>query len=60
VIATGQAILGACWHILFTRTQFAELGPDYYIRRHSPEAEASRLLRRLEALGRSVTIALEA
>ncbi|HML00737.1 MAG TPA: IS110 family transposase [Acidimicrobiales bacterium] len=56
VVATGHAILVASWHILSSRTPFAELGPDYYNRRHSPEAETRRLLRRLEALGHQVSI----
>jgi hypothetical protein len=42
--------------MLSGRVPFAELGPDYYTRRHSPEAETRRLVRRLESLGHTVRI----
>ena len=55
-IATAHVILVAAWHMLNDRVPFVELGPDYYTRHHSPEAETRRLLRRLEALGHHVQI----
>jgi len=55
-IATAHVILVAAWHMLNDRVPFVELGPDYYTRHHSPEAETRRLLRRLEALGHHVRI----
>ena len=55
-VATGHATLVACWHMLSARVPFAELGPDYYTQRRSPEAETRRLLRRLETLGHHVSV----
>jgi transposase len=55
-IATAHVILVSAWHMLSGRVPFAELGPDYYTRRHSPEAETRRLVRRLESLGHTVRI----
>jgi hypothetical protein len=55
-IATAHVILVTAWHLLSQRIPFAELGPDYHARRHSPEAETRRLLRRLESLGHTVHI----
>jgi hypothetical protein len=40
--------------MLTNRVPFAELGPDHYQRHRDPEAEAKRLMRRLEALGHKV------
>jgi transposase len=53
-IATGHAILIAAWHILTRREPFQNLGADYH--RPNPEAEARRLLKRLETLGVHVTV----
>jgi transposase len=56
VIATAHSILVASWHMLSKREPFNELGHDYYSLRHSPQTEAQRLLKRLAALGVSVTV----
>lgn len=55
-IATAHVILVSAWHMLSQRVPFEELGPDYYTRRRSPEAETRRLVRRLESLGHTVRI----
>jgi len=55
-IATGHAILIACWHMLSKREPFNELGGDYYTSRHNPAAETRRLIRRLEALSHHVQV----
>lgn len=55
-IATAHVTLVAAWHMLSDRVAFAELGADYYQRRRDPDAEAKRLVRRLEALGHNVVL----
>lgn len=55
-VATGHSILIAAWHILSRREAFQNLGVDYYSSRTNPEAEARRLLKRLQALGLQVTV----
>jgi transposase len=55
-VATAHVILVATWHMLTNQVPFAELGPDYYQRHRDPEAEAKRLMRRLEALGHKVVL----
>lgn len=55
-VAVAHSILIICWHLLSDRKPFEDLGADYHQRRRNPEAEARRLLRRLEALGHRVTV----
>jgi len=41
---------------MFERDQpYADLGADYFLRRHNPERQAGRLIRQLKALGYEVT-----
>jgi hypothetical protein len=44
------------WHILATGRPYDDLGQDYFDRRADPEREARRLIARLEALGKHVTL----
>ena len=44
------------WHILATGRPYDDLGHDYFDRRPDPEREARRLIARLEALGKHVTV----
>jgi transposase len=53
-VATGHSILVAAWHMLSRREPFENLGADYY--RASPASEARRLVKRLQALGLTVTV----
>ena len=55
-VAVAHSILVICWHLLGERTPFEDLGADYARRRHDPDAEARRLVQRLQALGHRVTV----
>ena len=55
-VAVAHSILVICWHLLSEHRPFEDLGADYHRRRHDPEAEARRLVQRLEALGHRVTV----
>ena len=54
VIAVGHSILTAAWHMLQTGELCNDLGGDYFTRQN-PDRLTKRLVRRLEALGHSVT-----
>jgi transposase len=54
--ATRHSILIAADHILERQQPYADLGADYFQRRHDPEREAKRLIRQLERLGHRVTL----
>jgi transposase len=54
--ATRHAILLAAHTILDRNIAYAELGPDYFHRRHDPEQQTRRLVRQLERLGHTVTL----
>ena len=56
IIVVAHAILVITWHVLATGTTYAELGADYFTRRTDPEREAQRLIAKLEALGKHVTV----
>jgi transposase len=51
-----HAILVIIWHVLATGKPYHELGADYFTRRLDPEREAQRLIARLQALGKRVTL----
>jgi transposase len=55
-IATGHAILVACWYVLTHGVHYQDLGTGHLASRLSPEVEAQRLVRRLEAIGHRVTL----
>lgn len=55
-IAVAHSILVAAYHILERGTPYEDLGADWFIRRHSPERHARRLVHQLEALGFDVHI----
>jgi len=48
-------MLCACWHMLSTGELYRDLGGDYFLSR-DPERQTRRLVRRLEALGHTVTL----
>jgi transposase len=54
--ATRHDILIAYWHIVADQVDYRELGHDWALRRHSPEHQARRLVRQLQALGMEVTL----
>jgi len=56
-VAVGASILQAAWHILSTNTDYADLGPDYYLSRtRDPHRKINRLTYELQALGYKVTL----
>jgi transposase len=54
-IAVAHSILLSAWHMLSTGQTYDDLGADHLARRDN-QAETRRLLKRLEALGHTVTI----
>jgi transposase len=54
--ATRHAILLAAHTILDRNVPYADLGPDYFHRRHNPEQQARRLVHQLERLGHTVSL----
>jgi transposase len=55
-VAVAHSLLDLVWHLLSTGEKFADLGADYFQKRHDPEREARRLVRQLERLGHRVTL----
>jgi transposase len=55
--ATRHDLLIAYWHVVHDQVDYAELGADWAVRRHSPEHQIRRLVRQLEHLGQQVTLA---
>ena len=56
VFALGHTILVIVWHLLQRRTDYEELGADYFAQRHETDAYRQRLVRQLEKLGHRVTL----
>jgi transposase len=56
IITVAHAVLVIIWHVLATGRGYDDLGADYFDRRADPERETARLIARLEALGRKVTV----
>ena len=56
IVAIAHTLIVIIWHMLTTGAPYADLGPDFYARRIDPDQEARRLISRLEALGRKVTL----
>lgn len=55
-IAVAHSILVAAFYILERGTPYEDLGPDWFVRRRSPERHARTLVHQLEALGFDVAI----
>lgn len=55
-IAVAHSILVAVYYILERGTPYEDLGADWFIRRHSPERHARKLVHQIEALGFDVQI----
>jgi transposase len=53
--AVGHSILVAAWHMLSTKSDWSDLGADYFERRDDPTRRAARKLNELRALGWTVT-----
>lgn len=56
IFTVAHAILVIIWNVLATGNPYQDLGPGYFDRRADPEREARRLIARLEALGKHVTL----
>lgn len=56
IFTVAHAILVIIWHVLATGKPYDDLGSGYFDRRADPEREAQRLIARLEALGKHVTV----
>jgi transposase len=56
IVTIAHAVLVIIWHIPATGRPYDDLGQDYFNRRPDPEPEARRLIARLEALGKHVTV----
>jgi transposase len=56
IFTVAHAILVISWNILATGKPYDDLGSGYFDRRADPEREAQRLIARLEALGKHVTV----
>jgi hypothetical protein len=56
IFAVAHAIVVIIWNILATGHSYDDLGAGYFDRRTDPEHEACRLIARLEALGKHVTV----
>jgi len=55
-VAVAHSILVAAFHILDKLVPYQDLGDDWFIRRHSPEQHARRLVRQLAQLGYQVDL----
>ena len=55
-VAVGHSILVIAYHLMDRDQDYADLGADYFLRRHDPERHASKLVRQLKALGYEVNI----
>ncbi len=55
--AVGHAILVIAWHLLHDQRDYEELGADYLDRRQDAQTRTRYLVRQLESLGHTVTIA---
>jgi transposase len=53
--AVEHSLLVAVFYMLERDQPYADLGADYFLRRHNPERQANRLIRQLKALGYEVT-----
>src|ERR1039457_5519999 len=56
IVAIAHTLTVIIWHMLTTGAPYADLGPDFYARPVDPDQEARRLISRLEAPGRKVTL----
>ena len=56
IFTVAHAILVIIWNVLATGKPYDDLGADYFSRKADPEREAARLIARLQALGKRVTL----
>jgi transposase len=56
-VAVGHSILVIAYHIISNQQPYSDLGADYFIARQSKETYKNRLVRQLERMGHTVTLA---
>src|SRR4051812_20217601 len=56
--AVKHTLLSAIWHMLSTGETYRDLGADYFTQR-DPERQTKRLVKQLQRLGHTVTLAGE-
>jgi hypothetical protein len=56
IFTVAHAILVIIWNVLTTGKPYGDLGSGYFDRRTDPDREVQRLIARLEALGKHVTV----
>ena len=56
IMVVAHALIVIIWHVLATGKPYDDLGADYFTRLTDPEREAQRLIAKLEALGKHVTV----
>jgi transposase len=59
-VAVANSLLFTIWHLLSSGAFYQDPGGDYFERRHDPVVEATRLTRRIEALGFDVDLTQKA
>jgi transposase len=57
IFAVAHTMIVIVWHLLAENTGYAELGADYFDKRHDADARQRYLIRELEKLGHTVTLA---
>jgi transposase len=55
-VAVAHTLIVIVWHVLHDRSEYRELGHDYFTRRDNPDAAKRRLIHNLEALGYRVEL----
>jgi transposase len=55
LVAVGHSILVIAWHLLTNKTNYEELGGDYFARQYR-DRQKKRLIGQLESLGLKVTV----
>ena len=56
IIVVADALLMIIWHVIATGTPYDELGEGYFTTHIDAERETRRLVARLQALGRAITL----
>lgn len=55
-VAVSHSILVICWHLLTERSDYQDLGGDYFARRNNPDRRRDHHIQQLHALGYRVTL----
>jgi transposase len=57
-MAIAHTLLKIAYQVLKTGTPYQDLGPDFYAKRESPQAQQDYLIRRLQKLNPGCTITI--